>query len=85
MVKGRRISHIIDPRTGQSVSATASVTVVAPTATLADAWATALSVLGPDGLSLIPANAKIQALIVTGTEQDHTVHTTDGFNELVLD
>jgi thiamine biosynthesis lipoprotein len=84
MVQGRRISHIIDPRTGQPVSATASVTVVAPTATLADAWVTALSVLGPDGLSLIPAGAKIQVLIVTGTEQDHTVHTTDGFNALVM-
>ena len=83
MVQGRRISHIIDPRTGQPVSATASVTVVAPTATLADAWATALSVLGPDGLSLIPARAGIQAMIVTGTAQSHTVHATDGFDTLV--
>jgi thiamine biosynthesis lipoprotein len=83
MVKGRRISHIIDPRSGHPVSATASVTVVAPTATLADAWATALSVLGPDGLSLIPASAKIEVLIVTGTEQEHAIHTTDGFDSLV--
>jgi thiamine biosynthesis lipoprotein len=83
MVQGRRISHILDPRTGQPVSATASVTVVAPTATQADAWATALSVLGPEGLSLIPDHDKIEAMIVTGTAQEHTVHTTDGFDALV--
>lgn len=46
---GVRYSHILDPRTGYPVShALASVTVVAESAMLADAWATALMVLGPD-------------------------------------
>jgi thiamine biosynthesis lipoprotein len=50
---GRRISHIIDPRTGRPVAhSLASVSVIAPNCLLADAWATALSVLGPqDGLA----------------------------------
>jgi thiamine biosynthesis lipoprotein len=48
-VDGRRYSHEIDPRTGRPVAHTlASVTVLATTAAAADAWATALMVLGPD-------------------------------------
>ena len=39
--------HILDPRTGSSADAVASVTVVAPTAMAADALATAAFVLGP--------------------------------------
>jgi len=44
---GVRFSHTIDPRTGSSIShALASVTVLSEQAMLADAWATALMVLG---------------------------------------
>ena len=51
---GRRISHIIDPRTGRPAGhSLASVSVVSATCMVADAWATALSVLGPEeGLAL---------------------------------
>lgn len=42
-------SHILDPRTGRPlVDPPASVTVVAPDCATADAWATALLVLGPE-------------------------------------
>ena len=40
-------THILDPRTGAAAVRVASVTVVAPTAMLADALATAAFVLGP--------------------------------------
>jgi thiamine biosynthesis lipoprotein len=44
---GRRYAHTIDPRTGTPVAdAAASVTVVAADAMHADAWATALTVMG---------------------------------------
>lgn len=51
---GRRISHTIDPRTGRPIDhKLASVTVIHRTAALADAYATALNVLGPeDGFAL---------------------------------
>jgi thiamine biosynthesis lipoprotein len=51
---GRMLSHTIDPRTGEPIRhALASVTVVHPRATLADAYATALMVLGPEeGLAM---------------------------------
>src|SRR5690606_41472906 len=46
-VQGRRLSHTMDPRRGAPLIASpASVTVVARTCAEADAWATALIVLG---------------------------------------
>ena len=57
--------HVLDPRNGASADACASVTVIAPTAMVADGLATAAFVLGPrDGLSLIEANGA-EGLIVT--------------------
>ena len=47
--QGQRYSHSMDPRLGRPVRhALASVTVVAQRAARADAWATALHVLGPE-------------------------------------
>lgn len=53
-VDGRRVSHTIDPRTRAPVTnGLASVCVLHPSAARADAWATALMVLGrEDGLAL---------------------------------
>jgi len=48
--------HLLDPRTGASADAAASVTVIAPTAMVADALATAAFVLGPaHGLRFLDA------------------------------
>jgi thiamine biosynthesis lipoprotein len=44
--RGRRYGHIIDPRTGWPAQSLLSVTVVAPTAVLAEALSTAFFVLG---------------------------------------
>ena len=51
----RRESHILDPRTGEPLATRTSVTVVARRAVDADALATALSVLGPDGSAALLA------------------------------
>ena len=47
-IDGVRYSHVIDPRTGLGVTGTHLVTVIADDGALADALATALSVLGPE-------------------------------------
>jgi len=53
---GRRYSHTLDPRTGRPVdNGVTAVSVVAPDAMTADAWATALHVIGPRGLELADA------------------------------
>lgn len=44
---GRRFGHILDPRTGWPAQGLSSATVVAARAAAADAWSTALFVLGP--------------------------------------
>jgi len=59
--------HILDPRTGVSPDGAASVTVVAPTAMLADALSTAAFVLGPtDGIPLLE-RLGVEALFVSPT------------------
>jgi len=46
---GRRYSHLIDPRTGRPIThRLASATVLADDCAEADAWATALLILGPE-------------------------------------
>lgn len=64
-VNGREDHHIIDPRTGASARAAASVTVVAPLAMVADGLATAAFVLGPErGIELIERHGA-EGLIIT--------------------
>jgi thiamine biosynthesis lipoprotein len=46
--KGRKLGHILDPRTGWPAEEMASASVVAPTAAQADALATAFFILGVD-------------------------------------
>ena len=65
---GQRYSHIIDPATGRPIThKTASVTVLAENAMLADAWATAMLTLGRErGLEI----AKTQNLAVMFIDRD---------------
>ncbi|MDF7776802.1 FAD:protein FMN transferase [Sphingomonas sp. AOB5] len=50
---GRRYSHTLDPRTGGPIAnGVAQVTVIHPECMLADAWATALTVLGDQAPSV---------------------------------
>lgn len=57
-VEGKRYSHLVDPRTGWGLTHHTLVTVQAPNATSADAWATALSVLGESGWDALPQKPK---------------------------
>jgi len=48
--QGRKLGHILDPRSGWPAEGVASVSVLAPTATEADALTTAFFVLGEQGV-----------------------------------
>lgn len=54
-IDGVRYSHVIDPRRGLGVTHDVVARVIAPDAATADALATALSVLGPEGVPAIQA------------------------------
>ena len=64
--KGRRYSHILDPRTGRPVDhGLASVTVIAPTTMEADGLSTALMVLGPEDGMKLAERENIAAFFIT--------------------
>ena len=67
---GKRYSHIIDARTGRPIThRTASVTVLAENTMLADAWATAMLVLGSErGLEI--ANERDLAVMFIDRKSD---------------
>lgn len=71
--RGKRAGehHLLDPASGAPVQAVASVTVVAPTAMVADALSTAAFVLGPKrGLRFL-ARQGVDGLIVTTALERH--------------
>jgi thiamine biosynthesis lipoprotein len=64
-VQGRRLSHTMDPGRGAPLIASpASVTVVARTCAEADAWATALMVLGPEEGAILARKRGLDALFL---------------------
>lgn len=85
MIDGKRRSHIVDPRTAMPADMVPAVTVVGPTAMEAGLWATALSVLGPDGLDAMKRhNPALEALVITGDEHDWQAHATAGMRAMML-
>ncbi|MFP3365939.1 FAD:protein FMN transferase, partial [Pseudoalteromonas sp. SIMBA_148] len=71
---GVRYSHTIDPRTGRPIQhSLASVTVITPDCASADAWATALNVLGAEKAMTIADRENIAAYFI--------VKTDDGFKQ----
>jgi thiamine biosynthesis lipoprotein len=85
LINGVRYSHIIDPSTGWPAKASPSATVVAPTCMIADGWATALCVLGPEGLALLPKDAGMEAMVVVGDPGSAVAYVTEGFPQLFKD
>jgi thiamine biosynthesis lipoprotein len=57
--------HIIDPHRGHSPSELASASIFAPTAALADGLATAVMVMGAQGIHLIDNMADCEAFLIT--------------------
>lgn len=83
-VQGRRLSHTMDPRRGAPLIASpASVTVVARTCAEADAWATALMVLGADVGAALARKRGLGALFVLRDDERNT--RSVGVGELFTD
>ena len=66
--RGIRYSHIIDPKDGYPARGQESVTVISQDGTWADAWSTALFILGSnEGLSLLKSHPGIEAMFIDGS------------------
>ncbi|MEO1368059.1 MAG: FAD:protein FMN transferase, partial [Acidobacteriota bacterium] len=79
-IDGRRVSHLIDPRTGLPVEhKVASVSVVAPTCMRADALATALMVMGEDEGFELAEREGVAALFLVRDGESFAEKTTTEF------
>lgn len=80
MIGDRRYMHVIDPATGwPAQSRLASVTVLAKTCMLADAWATALLVLGLERGLAVAEQLGLQALFIADRDGVFSEHATSHF------
>jgi thiamine biosynthesis lipoprotein len=76
----RRISHVVDPRTGTPVEGTVESIVIADRAERADAWSTALLVLGANAEAMgLAENAGLDALVFDSSGRSVR---TSGFDEV---
>ncbi len=81
---GQRYSHTIDPRTGRPVEhRLASVVVVMPTAVEADAWTTALNVLGEEAGYELAQQQRIPALFIVASGEGFEHRMTAGFERFL--
>ncbi|MCP4765971.1 MAG: FAD:protein FMN transferase [Gammaproteobacteria bacterium] len=76
---GKRVHHIINPRTGRSASGSWSATVIGPDAMTTDALSTTIFILGAvEGLALVESLDGIDAIII---DSNGKVHYSSGFQE----
>lgn len=73
IIDGKRYSHTIDPKTGLPVSGIKSVSIVCPSAELADALATPVVVMGVKvGLNLINQLKHVECVIIDDHDELYT-------------
>ena len=83
---GVRYSHTIDPGSGQPIKhKLASVSVLHPSAALADALATAYMVLGPDQALAMANRDKVAAYFLVRSGADFVEHSSEAFVQQISD
>ncbi|MDX1524645.1 MAG: FAD:protein FMN transferase [Pseudidiomarina maritima] len=79
---GVRYSHIIDPRTGYPIQHNlVSVTVVAPTSMDADAYATALTVMGPERALAFAEQKGLAVLLISREAEGFKEESSTAFKQ----
>ncbi|MHC4462291.1 MAG: FAD:protein FMN transferase [Planctomycetota bacterium] len=77
LIEGKRHSHIIDRRTATGARGLSSVTIIADSATDADALATAVSVMGTEkGLALIEKTPEAEAILISSRPSYKLIKTS---------
>jgi thiamine biosynthesis lipoprotein len=84
-VDGQRVAHILDPRTGRPLThRLASVTVIDELAVRADAFDTALMVLGTEEGMALATKLNLAALFIERSDEGFSERATPRFEELVV-
>lgn len=80
ILEGVRYSHIVSTKTGLGLTERIGASVIAPTATASDSYATAVTLLGQkDGLQFIKNKREIECQIVALQDEKEVVIRSDGF------
>ena len=83
--EGARYSHLIDPRSGYPVQHdVVSVTVVHGSAMMADAWATALTVMGSTEAMAVAEERDLAVYLITQSGEQSRVTASRAMQELML-
>jgi len=83
LINGKRYSHIIDTHTGYPVENLSSVTVLADSATKADALSTAFSVMGKIKTEKFSVKNNIAGvMIIDGDRSNYKVYKSPGFKSI---
>jgi len=78
LINGQKYSHTIDPKTGLPVSGIKSVSILCPSAELADALATPIMVMGIQvGLDLINQLKQVACILIDDADK---VYTSENIN-----
>ncbi len=83
VINGKRYSHIINPQSGFPVENLSSVTVLADSATKADALSTAFSVMGKSKTEeFVTKSEEVGVMIVDGDRSNYEVFKSDWFKSI---
>ena len=83
-MEGHRYSHGIDPRSGYPAEhELTSVSVITDNCMMADGWATALLVAGPEAALRLARQHSLDVLLILRTEEGFQEQMTDGFQRFL--
>lgn len=87
MKEGKKVSHTINPKTGSPIEHNLlSATVIARNATIADAYATYLMVLGLDkAVEVVEKTDGIEALLIYGEQDNMRTWISEGMKSIVTE
>lgn len=82
---GKRVSHVIDPQTGQPIEhRLVSATVIATTALEADGWDTGLMVLGTEKAKALALREKLAVYLITKDKEGFSSWMSPQFRAFLL-
>ncbi len=80
IINGQRFHHLLTPKTGHPANTCQSVTVIAEQGAMADAFSTALFILGPEKGLRLAKEIGLDAMII---DSKGSIHTTPGLEGIL--